>query len=198
MERYTKRSFLAALIVLMSVISVLNVFAGDAGKSTCGRVDFNRGWSFVKSDAKWMDDFAAEEKEMSAVILPHSWNADDMGPGLKDPYIGGGWYRKTFTAPELKPGQRLLIEFEGITNSSRVWVNGGYAGGRNGGFLSSLLDITDLLDEGENTIVVRADNSYKLEAAMPVWIGWDRHGGISRPVWLHVRDHAYIACAGVE
>ncbi|MBA7569993.1 hypothetical protein ES708_11738 [subsurface metagenome] len=85
-----------------------------------------------------------------------------------------------------------------MNNCHKVWVNGGYAGGRNGGFLTTLLDITDLLDEGENTILVRADNSYDLRAAMPLWIGWNRYGGITRPIWLHVRNHSFIACAGVE
>ena len=192
-KQFSRVNLLLAVAALMTTCS----FAAAADNAS-GRVDFNRGWSFVKSNAKWMDDFAAEAKAMAPVILPHTWNTDDMGPGLKDPYIGGGWYRKTFTAPELKSGQRLLIEFEGVNNFSKVWVNGGYAGGRNGGFLSTLMDITDLLNEGENTIFVRADNSYKLEAAMPVWIGWDRYGGISRPVWLDVREHLYISCAGVE
>jgi len=145
-----------------------------------------------------VDDFTAEAKEMEPVILPHTWNADDMGPGLEDPYVGGGWYRKSFVAPKLQAGQRLLIEFEGVNNCHKVWVNGGYAGGRNGGFLTTLLDITDLLDEGENTILVRADNSYNLQAAMPLNVGWNRYGGITRPVWLYVREHAFIACAGVE
>ncbi len=79
-----------------------------------------------------------------------------------------------------------------------MWVNEGYAGGRNGGFLTSLLDITDLLEEGENTILVQADNSYDLQAAMPPWIGWNRYGGITRPVWLHIREHSFITCSGVE
>ena len=189
-----KRSATLAFFGFMAAMLTSNAIAAGSA----ARVDFNRGWTFVKSSAQWTDDFASEGKAMKPVILPHTWNADDMGPGLKDPYIGGGWYRKSFVTPSLKAGQRLLIEFEGVNNSSKVWVNGGYAGGRNGGFLSFLLDITDLLDEGENTILVRANNSYKLEAAMPVWIGWDRYGGITRPVWLHIREHSYIACAGVE
>lgn len=186
------------LFGLVAVMLTCNSMAADSVDIKPARIDFNRVWSFVKSSAVWPDDFAAEGKSMEPVILPHTWNADDMGEGLKNPYIGGGWYRKTFTAPRLKPGQRLLIEFEGVTNWFKVWVNGGYAGGRNGGFLTTLMDITDLIDEGENTIIVRADNSYKLQAAMPAKIGWERYGGISRPVWLHIRDHAYIACAGVE
>ena len=168
-------------------------------QATPAASDFNRGWTFVKSPAEWALDFMNESRDqaMQPVILPHTWNADDMGPGLENPSIGSGWYRKEFTA-ELKRGQRLLIEFEGVNNFHKVWINGGYAGGRNGGFLAAMHDITDFLQVGENTILVRADNSYKLEAVVPLWIGWNRYGGITRPVWLHVREHAYLGCAGVE
>lgn len=163
------------------------------------RIDFNTGWEFAKSSAEWPQDFLLEKNATTPVLLPHTWNEDDMGIGLNNPYIGPAWYRKTFKTPAHAPGQRLLIEFEGVANCHKVWVNGSYAGGRNGGFLTTLLDITEFLnEEGENTILVRANNSYDLKAAMPQWIDWDRHGGIHRPVWLHLRNHAYLDCAGVE
>jgi beta-galactosidase len=169
-----------------------------AGKHTSSRIDFNPDWTFIKCDAEWPVEFDSEERVMEAVILPHTWNALDMGPGQLDPYIGSGWYKKEFFAPELKAGQRLLIEFEGVNNCHKVWINGGYAGGRNGGFLASMIDVTDLLVDGQNTILVRVDNSYDIKAGMPQWIGWNRYGGITQPVWLHIRKHAYIDCAGVE
>ncbi len=196
---------LIQLLILLAVVSFgcskkesIKNIEETVEKATSARVDFNRDWTFVKSSAEWAIDFNEEDKAMEPVILPHTWNEDDMGPGLKDPYVGGGWYRKHFDAPSLQPGQRLLLEFEGVNNCHKVWVNGGYAGGRNGGFLASLLDITDLLEAGDNTILVRVDNSYDLRAAMPLWIGWNRYGGITRPVWLHLREHSFIACAGVE
>ncbi len=156
MKMNNKPLITAALFTLMAALLTSCSLAAGQGKATSTRIDFNRDWTFVKSSAEWTDDFIAEARAMEPVILPHTWNEDDMAPGLKDPYIGGGWYRKSFAAPSLKPGQRLLIEFEGVNNYHKVWVNGGYAGGRNGGFLTTLLDITDLLDAGDNTILVRA------------------------------------------
>ena len=147
-----------------------NVNAGtDAAKEL--KIDFNSNWSFVKSKDEWIVDFIEENKAMNPVFLPHTWNADDMGPGLIDPYIGSAWYRKQFSAPKLNEGQRLLIEFEGVNNVHKVWVNGGYAGGRDGGFLANRVDVTDFLVEGENTMLVRVDNGYDVKAGMPQWIG---------------------------
>ena len=184
-------------IVLVFLILSCTIQAGeyDVSKS---KIDFNRDWTFVKSKVEWAVDFEKEGKPMDPVILPHTWNADDMGPGLVDPYIGSAWYKKQFSAPELREGQRLLIEFEGVNNCHKVWINGGYAGGRDGGFLANMIDITDFLNEGENTILVRVDNSYNIKAGMPQWIGWNRYGGITQAVWMYIREHAFISCAGVE
>ena len=131
------------------------------------KIDLNKDWQFAKSAAEWPDDLRNESPDMEAVNLPHTWNADDMVEDVFDPYVGPGWYRKVFTGPVLKPGQRLLFETEGAANCHKVWVNDGYAGGRNGGFLPTLMDITDFLEDGDNTICVRVDNSYELNAAMP-------------------------------
>ncbi len=187
---------------LLFVWIVSEMISGNAIASTktveVSRIDFNSDWYFAKSMAEWAVDFNMEPKAMDAVILPHTWNADDMGPGLIDPYIGSAWYKKQFSAPKLNEGQRLLIEFEGVNNCHKVWINGGYAGGRDGGFLANMIDVTDFLDEGENTILVRVDNSYNIKAGMPQWIGWNRYGGITQAVWMYIREHAFIACAGVE
>jgi len=184
-------------ILLVSIISILLSGITTAGNKP-SKIDFNRGWTFTKSEAGQVLDFEKEIKAMEAVILPHTWNAEDMVVGNHAPFEGVAWYRKTFDAPSLKAGQRLLMEFEGVTNCYKVWVNKGYAGGRNGGFLPTLMDITDLLDEGENTILVRVDSRFDITAAMPANIDWNRYGGITRPVWMHVREHAHLTSAGVE
>ena len=188
-----------AILFVWAVSAMIsgNVNAGtEAAKEL--KIDFNSDWSFVKSNAEWIVDFIEENKAMKPVFLPHTWNADDMGPGLIDPYIGSAWYKKQFSAPKLYEGQRLLIEFEGVNNCHKVWVNGGYAGGRDGGFLANRIDVTDFLIDGKNTMLVRVDNSYDVKAGMPQWIGWNRYGGITRPVWMYIREHAFIECAGVE
>jgi beta-galactosidase len=188
---------IALLLCIISVLFSGIVTAGN-NETKPSKIDFNRGWAFVKSIADWPVDFEKENNALEPVHLPHTWNADDMVVGSSTPYEGVAWYRKNFIAPSMAEGQRLLLEFEGVTNCHKVWVNGGYAGGRNGGFLPTLMDITDLLEEGENTILVRVDSRFEITAAMPANIDWNRYGGITRPVWMHVREHAYLTSAGVE
>ncbi len=161
--------------------------------------DFNRDWEFAKSDAEAPLEFLhGETIDRETVILPHTWNADDMVPGIEDAYIGIGWYSKTFEAPTLSDGQRVLIEFEAVAMTSRVWVNETYTGGRDDGYLSFDVDITDALKPGENRILVRADNRYDMRAMAPAHIDWNRYGGIHRPVWLHIKEAVHFSHCGIE
>ena len=42
------------------------------------KIDFNPKWTFVKSRAKWAVDFNNQDPAMQPVILPYTWNADDI------------------------------------------------------------------------------------------------------------------------
>jgi hypothetical protein len=67
--------------------------AKERGKEMSTRIDFNREWTFVLNQAEWAIDFIEKDMAMKPVILPHTWNANDMGPGLIDPCIGSCRYR---------------------------------------------------------------------------------------------------------
>ncbi|GEO94863.1 glycoside hydrolase family 2 TIM barrel-domain containing protein [Kocuria turfanensis] len=58
----------------------------------------------------------------------------------------------TGAAEELRA---VLLRFEGVESAFRVWVNGRWAGQAMGSRLTHEFDITDLVHEGENTVVVR-------------------------------------------
>lgn len=49
----------------------------------------------------------------------------------------------------------VLLRFEGVESAFRVWVNGRWAGQAMGSRLTHEFDVTDLVHEGENTVVVR-------------------------------------------
>jgi len=77
MNQILKSTALLFVWIVSEMISG-NVNAGtEAAKELI--IDFNSNWSFVKSKAKWIVDFIEENKAMNPVILPHTWNADDMG-----------------------------------------------------------------------------------------------------------------------
>jgi len=65
------------------------------------------------------------------------------------------WYRRRFTAPDTREGDRALLHFGAVDWQATVWVNGIEVGRHQGGYDAFTFDVTDaLLDTGEQEIVV--------------------------------------------
>src|SRR5688500_5015049 len=59
------------------------------------------------------------------------------------------WYRRTFRAPELKEGGRLLLHFGAVDWECQVAVNGAHFPKHTGGYDPFTLDITPALKSGK-------------------------------------------------
>jgi beta-galactosidase/beta-glucuronidase len=94
-----------------------------------------------------------------------------------------GCYRRTFTVPAGWDGRRVRLVFDGVCSAFTAWVNGQEAGFSKGSHMPAEFDITDLLQEGGNTLAVQvmqwSDASYLEDQDM-----W-RLNGIFRDVWLY-------------
>lgn len=103
------------------------------------------------------------------------------------------WYRRTITA-SAAPGERLLLHLGAVDHEAHVWVDGRLAGHHIGGQTAFTCDITDLLEPGEeHVVVVRAyDDPHDMELPrgkqdweeQPHGIWYHRSTGIWRSVWL--------------
>jgi beta-galactosidase/beta-glucuronidase len=103
------------------------------------------------------------------------------------------WYRRTFDVPETDPSGRLLLHFGAVDYEAKVWVNGRLVAMHEGGHTPFTADITDVLAEGENTVVVKATD-YSRDVSVPrgkqYWedqsagIFYTRTTGIWQSVWL--------------
>ncbi len=169
----------------------------DDSHASCAlnTTDFCHDWRFRKGDTPDAHAAGFSDDDWQVVVVPHTWNADDMYPGrpMAEAYVGPAWYRKRFTVRRPVDGGRVFLLFEAIANHSEVWVDGCFVGGRDGGFLGFRLDISDALAEGETHVVaVRADNAPRADSVPPHPIDWERYGGIYRPVWLVVGASAHF------
>ncbi len=104
----------------------------------------NQNWQFTK------------ENHTETVQLPHSWNALDGQDGGDNYYRGECTYTKEI-AYTPKVGNRLFLEFRGVSSEAEVLVNGTYVGKHEGGYSTFRFDVTDCWRE-TNTLAVKVSN----------------------------------------
>ena len=100
------------------------------------------------------------------------------------------WYARTF---DPSPGEHLLLHFGAVDYRASVWVNGTQVASHEGGHTPLGADVTPVIGEGENVIVVRAEDPSR-DATIPrgkqYWkeesegIFYTRTTGIWQTVWL--------------
>lgn len=158
---------------------------------------------WVNLNGRW--DFAIDKDALLCYPQEVQWERQILVPFTPEtPASGIGdtgfytavWYRRTFTAPELKEDQRVLLHFGAVDYEAEVWVNDQLATKHEGGYTPFKADITDLLSgTGEQTIVVRAiDDPQDLAKprgkqdwlldAHSIW--YPRTTGIWQTVWLEI------------
>lgn len=120
------------------------------------------------------------------VDLPHDWAVErpfsrEMEEGLSQGFRdrwGVGWYRKTLTVEDKNENHIYTLEFGAVYENCTIWINGQSAGTHRYGYSTFRLDVTKFLQNGENSIVVKVDNTI-----MPV-DRWYSGCGIYRTVKL--------------
>ena len=108
------------------------------------------------------------------------------------------WYARTF---DPSPGEHLLLHFGAVDYRASVWVNGTQVASHEGGHTPLGADVTPVLGEGENVIVVRAEDPSR-DATIPrgkqYWkeesegIFYTRTTGIWQTVWLEPVSERHI------
>ena len=112
--------------------------------------------------------------------IPSDWNTQDERLFF---YEGTVWFKKSFQAVPMQD-YRTLLYFGAVNYDCHVWVNGKKAGHHIGGFTPFNFDISDLLKEGENVVIVKVDNKRHAEDVPTQIFDWWNYGGITRDVKL--------------
>jgi len=127
--------------------------------------------------------------ENSATLeVPGDWN--HQRPELLY-YEGTLWYQRSFTF-QPKPEKRVLLYFGAVNYRADVYLNGRKVGFHEGGFNPFNFDVTSLLREGANTLIVRADNRRLASRVPGLTFDWWNFGGITRSVKLIELPSLYI------
>ncbi|KIQ16496.1 glycoside hydrolase family 2 [Flavobacterium sp. MEB061] len=133
----------------------------------------------------------------------------DGGPMLKVPgdfnsqlceltyFEGIVWYKKVFDYKSNNE-KRLFLNFGSVNYLADVYLNGEKIGSHEGGFTPFQFEITGKVKEGQNSLIVKADN-VRLQNGLPgVGYDWFNYGGITRDVNLIETSKTFIEDYAVQ
>ena len=120
--------------------------------------------------------------------VPGDWNTQDERLFF---YEGTVWFKRAFQWHR-NGNRRTLLYFGAVNYDTYVYVNGKLAGHHVGGFTPFNFDVTDMLREGDNFVVLKVDNKRHAEAVPTQIFDWWNYGGITRDVLLVDVESVYI------
>jgi beta-glucuronidase len=145
------------------------------------RMNPTRWGFFVNAKPQKPEDLIEYDFDKSPTMtIPSDWNTQDERLFF---YEGTVWFKKSFQAAPMNDCSTLLY-FGAVNYDCHVWVNGKKAGHHVGGFTPFNFDITSLLREGENVVIVKVDNKRHAEDVPTQIFDWWNYGGITRDVKL--------------
>ncbi len=175
-----------------------------------------KDWRFTREDDPGFIATEFKDDKWQTVTVPHDWaiygpfspNNDKQNVAISQdgqkeatehagrtgglPFVGVGWYRKTFSLPAFSAGKTATILFDGAMSNAEVYLNGKKVGYWPYGYNSFHFDITPYLLPGkENVLAVRLEN-------FPESSRWYPGAGIYRNVHVIVNEAAHIPVWGTQ
>ena len=153
-------------------------------------------------DYAFTREFKIPEKYDGQILVPFSPEAVLSGVSrqlMPDEYL---WYRRIFIIEGWngrKSGRRLILHFGAVDQACAVYVNGQRAARHTGGYLPFEADITQLVRDGENELIVAvkdlSDTSWHARGKQRLERGgmfYTAQSGIWQTVWMEEVPETYI------
>ena len=153
-------------------------------------------------DYAFTREFKIPEKYDGQILVPFSPEAVLSGVSrqlMPDEYL---WYRRIFIIEGWngrKSGRRLILHFGAVDQACAVYVNGQRAARHTGGYLPFEADITQLVRDGENELIVAvkdlSDTSCHARGKQRLERGgmfYTAQSGIWQTVWMEAVPETYI------
>ncbi|MCM8709687.1 glycoside hydrolase family 2 [Clostridium sp. SYSU_GA19001] len=134
------------------------------------------------------------------IIVPYIYQSKLSGINNQD-FHDIVWYSKTFDLTEELKGKRIILNFGAVDYKSDIWVNGTHMMSHEGGHVPFSIEITNIVKEKDNLIVVRVED-YTTDLELPrgkqYWkrtsegIFYTRTTGIWQTVWVEGVAETYL------
>jgi beta-glucuronidase len=136
---------------------------------------------FRNAKPKSKSDLIEYDFDKSAMLkVPGDWNTQSDQLFF---YEGTIWYKKSFDY-QRQPGTRLFVYFGAANYLADVYLNGEKLGRHEGGFTPFNYEITKLVRDTGNFLIVKVDNKRRRDAVPTLMTDWWNYGGLTREVKL--------------
>ncbi|MGE5482857.1 MAG: glycoside hydrolase family 2 protein [Bacteroidota bacterium] len=153
------------------------------------RTQINLGglWDFLpdpqhKGEAKQY--YVKFPKPETSLWMPGTWNIEPRYSG----YVGPAWMRRPFS---LSRAGNLRLHFGGAFYRTKVWLDGEYLGGHEGGYTPFSFAVRNV-KAGPHTLIVRVDNTLNDRTLPQRGVDWFPYGGIDRAVYAELVSDIWI------
>src|SRR5207253_10128626 len=124
---------------------------------------------FKNAKPKSPSDLIEYDFDTSAQLnVPGDWNSQDQKLLF---YEGTIWYKKSFNYQK-QERTRLFVYFGAANNLADVYLNGQKLGRHEGGFTPFNFEITNLVREKDNFLIVKVDNKRRRDGVPTLNTDW--------------------------
>ena len=149
-----------------------------------------KGAFFTNSKRESKSDLVEYDfDKMDSILVPGDWNTQKENLFY---YEGTVWFKKSFNYSKSKNTNRVFVYFEASNYETDVYLNGKKLGKHIGGFTPFNFEITNLLKEKDNFLIVKVDNKRKKDAVPTLNTDWWNYGGITRDVKLIETSETFV------
>ena len=153
------------------------------------RMNPTRWGYFLNAKPQQPSDLVEYDFDASPTMhVPGDWNTQDQRLFF---YEGTVWMKRDFDY-QPQQGKRALIYFGAVNYEAIVYVNGKKVGRHVGGFTPFCYDVTDVVKNGNNFVILKIDNKRHADNVPTQIFDWWNYGGITRDVLLVTVGETYI------
>ena len=146
---------------------------------------------FLNSKRKTKSDLIEYDfDKMDSLKVPGDWNSQKEKLFY---YEGSLWYKKSFDYTKKSEDNKVFLYFGASNYETDVYLNGKKLGKHVGGFTPFQFEITHLLNEKQNFVIVKVDNKRKKDAVPTLNTDWWNYGGITRDVKIIETNNTFIS-----
>ncbi|TKD63392.1 glycoside hydrolase family 2 protein [Flavobacterium sp. ASW18X] len=121
--------------------------------------------------------------------VPGDWNSQKEKLFY---YEGTVWYKKSFNVENYDASKRYYVHFGAVNYRADVYLNGKKLGAHVGGFTPFNFEMTHLLQEKDNFLIVKVDNKRATDEVPTLSTDWWNYGGITRDVTIYGLEATFI------